>query len=127
MSNQQPPKRAFRLPTWTKSRIRESVDEELQFHLDRMAAEWVDRGMDPIEAKERALAEFGDLEFTKAYCTDQSTRHTAGRTRMSRIEQFAQDLKYGIRTLRRNPGFALIVSLTLAVGIGANASTGCGD
>ena len=116
------PKRAFRLPAWGRRRIREAVDEELEFHLERVVAELMDSGVPPDEARERAVAEFGDLQTTRDYCTEQGIRRTSGRARMWRMEEVSQDLKYGFRTLAKNPGYALVIALTLAVGIGANVS-----
>ena len=116
------PKRAFRLPAWGRRRIREAVDEELEFHLERVVAELMDSGVPADEARERAVAEFGDLQTTRDYCTEQGIRRTSGRARMWRMEEVSQDLKYGFRTLAKNPGYALVIALTLAVGIGANVS-----
>lgn len=105
-----------------RRRVRDSVDEELEHHLDLLAAELVAKGVPPVEAREQALAEFGDLDRTRRYCTDQSMKTTRGRAMMSRIDETVQDLKYGCRALARNPGYSLVIALTLAIGIGANVS-----
>lgn len=116
------PRRAFRMPSWTRRQARDSVDEELEFHLGQAAKEFESAGASPDEARELALADFGDLEFTRDYCTNQHERAAKGRRGMGHMEGFLQDLKYGIRTLLKNPGYSFVIVLTLAVGIGANVS-----
>jgi len=94
-------------------RFERDLDDELEFDVECRIRDNVRAGMTPAEARRRALLSLGGLDRTKEECRD-------GRP-LAWLESVAQDLRYGFRTLGRNPGFTLIATLSLAAGIGANS------
>jgi predicted permease len=87
---------------------------ELQFHCERTAAKLVGAGVPPEEAVRQARLSIGGVEQVKEKC-----REARG---VAALESTAQDVQYGLRQLRRRPGFALVVVTSLALGIGANTA-----
>src|SRR6266542_157138 len=90
------------------------LDEELQFHVDRLVEAHLARGLSPEAARREALLAIGGIEQRKEECRD------ARRVRF--IEDVLQDLRYAARTLRRAPAFTTASILTLTLGIGTSVA-----
>ncbi|HEY2434477.1 MAG TPA: ABC transporter permease [Vicinamibacterales bacterium] len=90
------------------------LDAELRYHIDMLTEQHVQRGMPRELARREAMRLFGPIETVKDDVRD---------TWLSRfLEVAAQDVRYGLRSLRRSPGLSLVVILTMALGIGANTA-----
>ena len=90
------------------------LDEELRDHIERKTEEGVANGLSAEEARRIAIVELGGIEQRKEDCRDvRGVRW---------LEEFLQDIGYGARLLRKNPGFSAIVVIALALGLGANTA-----
>ena len=99
---------------YARRRLAREAEQEIEMHLDLLAAQYVRAGTHPAEARRLARAKFGGVAQLQ-----ESLRDQAG---FPMLESVVRDVRYAVRGLRRNPGFSLIVVLTLGVGIGANAA-----
>ncbi len=102
--------------------VQDEVDEELAFHFERATAELVARGMSSEDASAEAKRRFGDLQDYRQQLRQIDQDRRSNERRSQHLASFARHVRLALRTVRRNPGFAAIVALTMGLGIGINAS-----
>jgi macrolide transport system ATP-binding/permease protein len=97
-----------------RKHLEEDLDEELRSHLEMAVEANIKGGMSAEVARREALRSFGGVDQTKELYRDQRG--------LPIIETTFQDLRFGFRMLRRDPGFSILAMLCLTLGIGANAA-----
>ena len=99
---------------FVSNRSERELSAELQSHLQLLIDDNLRAGLTPEEARRRALVALGGVDQTKEHYRD--------RRGIRVLESFFRDLRYGVRTLRKSPGFAIAGILILGLGIGVNSA-----
>jgi putative ABC transport system permease protein len=97
-----------------KDRLRGEIAAELEAHVEQLTQDNIAAGMAPVEARRAALLRFGNSGTISDHCQQER--------QVFRVEEVASDMRFGLRLLKRNPGFTFVAVLTLALGIGANSA-----
>lgn len=116
-------RRLFHLGLRRREEVERDTDEEIDSHLAERAARLELQGLSPEEARAEALRRFGPLPESRHRLARAARRRERSLGLRDHIDVLSQDLRYGWRMVRREPGIAAVVVALIALGVGANAAT----
>jgi predicted permease len=98
------------------------VEAELEFHVASRIEELRSEGLSLTDARQRALAEFGDYAAVRREVQSLEESHARRQSLVEKLESIGSDVRYAFRSLRKAPGFAAVIVITLSLGIGLNST-----
>lgn len=110
-------RRLFRIPRFGRGQIEREIDDELEFHIAERAKRLRDDGMPADEALSEARRRFGDRDAIRGACIDIDQQDVRQERVMDFIDNTVADLKFALRSFRRAPGFTIVATTTLTLGI----------
>jgi putative ABC transport system permease protein len=114
-------KRSLRSWLW-RVPLDQEFDEEIELHIEMRTRELIASGMNPAEARARAIRKMGDVASRKRACVDLGRKRDREMSVTLWLEELREDIKFAFRQVAAAPAFTLMATLTLALGIGANSA-----
>jgi putative ABC transport system permease protein len=115
-------KKLFRLAFHRREDAERDVRDEIRLHVELRTEQLIGGGMVPDEARSEAERKFGSIDDMRPRLEDTAAHREAVMRKREWWESFTQDLRYVVRSLKRSPTFVISATLTLALGLGANAA-----